>query len=60
MKKLNQITPLNMQDIMEGLGMLIMNAKTQNDVSKVQRVQQLADNLNEYATEFSRKQENKQ
>jgi flagellin-specific chaperone FliS len=60
MKKLNQITPLNMQDIMEGLGMLIMNAKTQNDVSKVQRVQQLADNLNEYAAEFSRKQENKQ
>ena len=46
MSRPNQITPTEMQDIIEGLDMLLMIAQNV-----------LRDNLNEYATEFAKQQE---
>ena len=57
MSRPNQITPTEMKDIIEGLDMLLMIAQNQNDIKKYKRLNVLRDNLNEYATEFAKQQE---
>ena len=47
-----------MQDIIEGLDVLLIIAQNKNDIKKYKRLNVLRDNLNEYATEFAKQQGN--
>lgn len=58
MSRPNQITPIEMQDIIEGLDVLLIIAQNKNDIKKYKRLNVLRDNLNEYATEFAKQQGN--
>ena len=58
MSRPNQITPIEMQDIIEGVDVLLIIAQNKNDIKKYKRLNVLRDNLNEYATEFAKQQGN--
>ena len=55
----NKIQPSEMTMIMEGLSMVALKAKQNQNIDKVQKAQQLYDRLNDYTTDFinSQKQE---